>query len=230
MMLIGGLQKCTLVDVPGKVAATIFTIGCPFRCLYCHNPELVIPSQFAKPLSCDDVFNFLRSRIGKLEALCISGGEPTLQKDLSNFIKQVKQLGYFVKLDTSGILPDHLETILNAGNVDYIAMDIKAPIEKYGAITKAKNMERSIERSINLIMNSGIDYEFRTTVAKPLLSVKDFDGIGTLIKGAKRHYIQNYVNASKQVDTTVILESFSQEELDQAQTIMRNYVSLAYIR
>ncbi len=229
-MLIGGLQTCSLVDVPGKVAATIFTIGCPFRCFYCHNPELVIPAQYNKPISCDEVLDFLESRIGKLEAVCISGGEPTLHKDLTTFIEQIKKLGYFIKLDTSGILPDQFETVLQTGNVDYIAMDIKAPLEKYSVITKTKNSGCSIERSVKLIMNSGINYEFRTTVAKPLLSVNDFYGIGTLIHGAKRHYIQNYVKAPKQVDPTITLDSFSDEELQQARDIMSHYVEEAHIR
>lgn len=229
-MLIGGLQKCTLVDVPGKVAATIFTIGCTFRCFYCHNPELVLPEQYNKPLPCDDVLDFLRSRIGKLEAVCISGGEPTLHNDLIDFIKQVKAMGYFVKLDTSGVLPDKCETIFSTGNVDYIAMDIKAPIDKYERIVRSKNVERSVERSINLIMTSGIDYEFRTTVAKPLLCVNDFHGMGDLIRGAKRHYIQNYVNAGKQVDPTAKLESFTKDELLEAQKIMKQYVDSAHIR
>ncbi len=229
-MLIGGIQKCTLVDVPGKVAATIFTIGCAFRCFYCHNPELVLPEQYAKPISCDEVLEFLQARIGKLEAVCISGGEPTLHNDLIDFIAQVKAMGYFVKLDTSGVLPDKCEEIFSTGNVDYIAMDIKAPIEKYNMIVRSKNVERSIERSINLIMTSGIDYEFRTTVAKPLLSVEDFHGMGSLIRGAKRHYIQNYVNAGKQVDPTAKLEAFTRDELLQAQEIMKQSVESAHIR
>ncbi len=229
-MLIGGLQKCTLVDVPGKVAATIFTMGCPFRCLYCHNPELVIPSQFNTPIACADVLDFLKSRIGKLQALCISGGEPTVHKGLGAFIKQVKDLGYFVKLDSSGIFPERLASILSEGNVDYIAMDIKGPLEKYASVAKIQNSEPQIAKSIKLIMNSGIDYEFRTTVCKPLLSVDDFHAMGQLIVGARRHFIQNYVKASKQVDAAAKLQPFCDQELEQAQKIMSKYVGSVGIR
>lgn len=229
-MLIGGLAKCSLVDVPGKIAATLFTIGCPFRCTYCHNPELVIPAQYAKPIPLETIFSFLQSRIGKLEAICISGGEPTLHPDLGSFIERIKDLGYFVKLDTMGIFPDRVEALLATRNVGYVAMDIKAPIDRYDQIINVKNVERSIERSINLLMNSGIDYEFRTTVAKPLLSVADFDSIGPLIRGAKRYFIQNYVKPPKQVDPTVSLASLSQDELLQAQEIMQQYVNCVEIR
>lgn len=229
-MLIGGLERCSLVDVPGKVAATLFTIGCPFRCTYCHNPELVIPAQYATPMPLEDIFSFLRSRIGKLEAICISGGEPTLHPDLGSFIERIKDLGYFVKLDTMGIFPDRVKALLATRNIGYVAMDIKAPIDRYDQIVNVKNVERSIERSITVLMNSGIDYEFRTTVAKPLLSVADFDGIGCLIRGAKRYFIQNYVKAPKQVDPTAILESLSQEELLEAQKIMQRYVDCVEIR
>jgi pyruvate formate lyase activating enzyme len=229
-MLFGGLQKCTLVDVPGKVAATVFTIGCPFRCSYCHNPELVIPSQFATPVPHNDVIDFLKQRIGKLGALCITGGEPTVHKGLGDFIKEVKDLGYFVKLDTNGIFPDKLEALFKQGNIDYIAMDVKCPLEKYELITKKKNMERSIQRSIDIIMNSGIDYEFRTTIAKPLLEVNDFESIGKLIKGAKKFYLQNYVEPPKQVDTQIDLRSFTKDELIDAQSIMKKYVKDSFIR
>ncbi len=229
-MLIGGLEKCSLVDVPGHVAATVFTIGCPFRCTYCHNPELVIPAQYATPIPVENIFSFLRSRVGKLTAICISGGEPTLHPDLATCIQRIQDLGYFVKLDTMGIFPDRVEALLATGNIGYVAMDIKAPIDRYDQIINVKNVERSIERSINLLMNSGIEHEFRTTVAKPLLSVADFNGIGTLIRGAKRYFIQNYVKAPKQVDPTVSLTSLTQEELLQAQTIMQQYVDCVEIR
>lgn len=229
-MLIGGLEPCTLIDVPEKIAATIFTIGCAFRCAYCHNPDLVIPSQYRTPLSSDAVISFLKSRIGKLQAVCISGGEPTLHHDLKEFIHTIKKLGYFIKLDTSGILPDRLMILIEEGIIDYIAMDIKAPIETYDTITKAKNAAASITQSVNLIMNSGIDYEFRTTVAKPILSVNDFHGIGTLIQDAKRHFIQNYVQAPKQVDTTIQLHPFCEQELTQAHAIMQQYVKAVTVR
>lgn len=229
-MIIGGLERCSLVDVPGKVAATLFTVGCPFRCTFCHNPELVIPTQYAEAIPLEQIFSFLHSRIGKLSAVCISGGEPTLHPDLGSFIQRIKELGYFIKLDTMGIFPDRVHALFKAGTIDYIAMDIKAPIHQYHQIIKVQNVERFIERSIDLVMNSGIDYEFRTTVAKPLLSPADFKGIGALIAGAKRHFIQNYVKAPKQVDPSALLESFTKEELLEAQRIMQQYVDHVEIR
>jgi len=229
-MVFGGLQKCTLVDVPGKVAATVFTLGCPFRCSYCHNPELVIPAQFTTPLPREDVIEFLKQRVGKLQALCITGGEPTVHKDLGDFIAEVKALGYFVKLDSNGIFPDKLEALFERGNIDYVAMDIKCPLEKYELITQKKNMEHSIKRSIDLIMNSGIDYEFRTTIAKPLLNVNDFESIGKLIHGAQKFYLQNYVAPPKQVDSKAVFQPFSQDELSQAHSIMQRYIVNSAIR
>ena len=160
----------------------------------------------------------------------MTGGESTQHADLPEMIEKIKAMGFLVKLDSNGSNPEILKNLIDKNLVDYIAMDIKAPLEKYSVITKTKNSGRSIERSVKLIMNSGIEYEFRTTVAKPLLSVNDFYGIGTLIHGANRHYIQNYVKAPKQVDPTITLDSFSDEELQQARDIMSHYVEVAHIR
>lgn len=229
-MRIGGLQKTTLIDFPGKIAATIFTIGCPFRCLYCHNPELVVPDRFCSEIPIETVMHFLEKRAHQLEGLCISGGEPTVHSDLQQFISRVKGLGYLIKLDTNGVNPHVLKNIFQDKTVDYIAMDIKSPINRYSEIIVTKNIEEKIQQSIQLIMNSGIDYEFRTTTAKPLLSIKDFKGIGSLINGAKRHYIQNYVKASKQVNLTKPLEPFTKDELLKSQAILKKYVKKVQIR
>src|SRR3990172_11807091 len=182
-MFIGGLQKTTLIDFPGKIAATIFTQGCSFRCSYCHNGELVIPERFQEPLSEEIVFNFLKKRVGLLQGVCITGGEPTLQRDLRSFIARLKNMGFSVKLDTNGSNPTHLEQVIADGNVDYIAMDIKSKLGDYAAITTSTVAAKMAEKSIALIMNSGFDYEFRTTVAQPLHKPSDFEEIGALIKG-----------------------------------------------
>lgn len=229
-MRIGGLQKTTLVDFPGKVAATIFTIGCPFRCSYCHNPGLVIPSCFVQPIPEQELFVFLQKRVGQLDGICISGGEPTVHKDLPEFITRIKNMGYLVKLDTNGINPQPLEAIIQDGNVDYFAMDIKGPIDRYTAIVNTKNVEERIFKSVQLIMESGIDYEFRTTVVKPLLGEIDFEGIGCLVQGAKRYFIQNYVKPERQVDQTKVLEPFTKAELLEAQRIVQRYVGTVKIR
>ena len=267
-MRIAGLQKLTLIDFPGHVAATVFTQGCPFRCGFCHNPELVLPEKYEPILSEKQIFNFLESRYGKLTGICITGGEPLMQSDIDKFISHMKALGFAVKLDTNGYYPDRLKKIIADGDVDYIAMDIKSSPTKYAmtifngqlsisnqipksktqsvipsptfvgvnsiegsrhSVSAGKNLENRIRQSIGLIVNSGIDYEFRTTVAKPLHSVEDFEGIGQLIKGAKRFFIQNYVK-SKHIDESTNFEPFTDKELKEAKKIMKKYVMEVGIR
>src|SRR3989344_3080683 len=218
-MLIGGLQKTTLVDYPGKVAATVFTLGCSFRCHFCHNPELVIPEQFNPIMPMNEIMDFFKSRVGKLEAVCITGGEPTVQKDIGQFIIDLKKMGFLIKLDTNGTMSDILQKLIDARNINYIAMDIKGPIERYGEITATKGFEEKIKQSVKIIMESGIPYEFRTTIAKPLHSVDDFKGIGELIKGSDLYYIQNFVR-SKHVDDKMTLQSFTKDELAQCLAVI----------
>ena len=262
-MQLAGLQKTTLVDFPGKVAATVFTRGCSFRCHFCHNPELVIPEQFLEQIPEQEFFDFLISRLGKLQGVCITGGEPLLHVDADKFISHIKALGFAVKLDSNGSFPDRLEKIISDGDVDYIAMDIKSPLNKYLMVTNFQNpndklqinyksqssknknfchSERSeesqsdrnnltdkIKESINLIISSGIDYEFRTTVCHPLHEVSDFKEIGKMIKGAKRYYIQNFVQ-SKHVNPKYSFKPFSDKELKDGLKIISGYVNSAQIR
>jgi len=238
-MIISGLQKTTLVDYPGKVAATVFTRGCSFRCPFCHNPELVIPEKFLPEMPMAELREFFVKRQGKLEGVCITGGEPLLFSDTKDFLAELKNLGYAVKLDSNGSFPDRLEEIISLGLADYIAMDIKAPLAQYAKVSKFKahppaggsnpKIEELISRSIGLIMDSGIDYEFRTTICKPLHSVESFRGMGELIKGAKRYYIQNFVH-SKHNDETLPMQAFSDEELEQGRLIMQEYVNEAFVR
>ena len=197
-MLIGGLQKTSLLDFPDKISAIVFTAGCNFRCGYCHNPELI---NSIAPVQ--DVFEFLNSRVGKLDGVVISGGEPCLQKDLPEFIKKIKELGFAIKLDTNGSFPDVLEKVLP--DLDYVAMDIKSPLEKYSQITCRHIDVDKISKSIDMIMKSGIDYEFRTTVVASQLSEDDFEKIGILLKGAKKYYLQKFV-PSKVLDEKFYVE------------------------
>ncbi len=233
-MQIAGIQKTTLVDFPGHVAATIFTRGCNFRCAYCHNPELVVPNRFAPLLPETEILQFLHNRRGKLDGVCITGGEPTLHADLLPFMQHIKALGFLVKLDTNGSNPDRLQHIIDSGVVDYIAMDIKSPLNRYLDVNHARghrstSLVHIIEQSITMIMTSGIDYEFRTTVTKPLLDLPDIVGIGLSIKGAKRHFLQNYV-PSKQINTEQKLWPFNDQELRDAQSTMARYVEYAGVR
>ncbi|SHH44939.1 pyruvate formate lyase activating enzyme [Caloranaerobacter azorensis DSM 13643] len=185
-----GLQKSSFIDYPDKICTVLFTGGCNFRCPFCHNSLLV--KNEGEIILERDVLEFLESRKTMIEAVCISGGEPTLQKELVSFIKKVKDIGYLVKLDTNGTNPDVIKRLLDLRLVDYIAMDIKAPFSKYSSVVGVMVDINSIQESIRLIKNSDIDYEFRTTVCKELLSQNDILELSKEISGAKRYIIQNF--------------------------------------
>ena len=226
---LAGLQKTTFIDYPEKIACIVFTQGCNFRCGYCHNPELFENKE--PVLSVPAFFEFLNKRKGKLDGIVITGGEPTLHgKDLIEFIKEVKSLGFLVKLDTNGTHPDVLQELLNENLLDYIAMDIKAPLAKYKTITRTDIDTKIIKKSIDIIMNSGVDYEFRTTIVKSQLSVEDLRQIGELIQGAKRYYMQKFL-ATKILDETLMSEeSYTDEEFKNLRTILEEYVDFVDYR
>jgi len=253
-MEIAGIQKLTLVDFPGRVAATIFTRGCSFRCGFCHNPELVVKELYQGLLSEKQVFDFFEKRYGKLTGVCITGGEPLLQKDIGKFIAHLKALGFDIKLDTNGSFPDRLKEMIELGDLDYIAMDIKNSLPKYGRTVSIQNskfkiqneemknpeinekwkmendkLQSKIRKSIKLIMDSGIDYEFRTTVCHPLHEVKDFEEIGQMIKGAKRYYLQNFVK-SKHVNEAAKYKPLSDKDIKEAVRIMKKFVGKVEVR
>lgn len=189
-MLIGGLQRCSLVDYPGHVSAVIFTQGCNFRCPYCHNPQLVDPARFGQPLDVDEVFRFLQSRIGRLQAVVVSGGEPLVHDDLPALLGRIRELGYLVKLDTNGSFPGRLSAVVSAGLVDFIAMDIKAPFGRYGELAGVPIDIEAIRESIRIIRESGVDYLFRTTLAEPLLGEDDIRTIRELLGPAEHYRVQ----------------------------------------
>jgi len=186
-MLVGGLQRSSLVDYPGHVSAVIFTQGCNFRCPYCHNPQLVEPARFGQPLDMEDVFRFLQSRIGRLQAVVVTGGEPLVHDDLPALLARIRALGYLVKLDTNGSFPDKLSAVVSAGLVDFIAMDIKAPLGRYGELAGVQVDIGAIQKSVGIIKASGVDYLFRTTMAEPLLDEDDIRKIRTFL-GPRAHY------------------------------------------
>jgi len=207
-MIIGGLQKFSLLDYPGRVSAIIFTKGCNFRCQFCYNPMLVWPIEVSKSkyahlkngeqqkvhptINQDELFVFLKSRAGKLDAVVLTGGEPCLQKDLPEFIRKIKALGFLVKLDTNGSHPEVLAKLIKEKLVDYIAMDLKAPENKYKEVTGVKADFKKIRRSVKLIMRSDLPYEFRTTVVPGLINKDDIAAMGRIIKGADKWYLQNF--------------------------------------
>lgn len=176
----------SLVDYPGKPAAVVFTQGCNFRCPYCYNKELVIPSCFQRPIEQEEVTHFLVKRKGLLKGVVISGGEPTLQNDLLDFIRCVKQLGYSVKLDTNGSRPDVLQKAIDQNLLDFIAMDIKASLESYEKLAAVPIDKILIKKSIFLIKNSGLEHQFRTTLVKPLVQFQDLSRILELVGGEKK--------------------------------------------
>lgn len=229
-MRIGGIQKSSLLDYPGHVCAAIFTIGCNFRCGYCHNPELVIPEKYADPISSQDVLDFLKSRVGLLDGVAISGGEPTLQKDLPEFIAACKDMGYLVKLDTNGSNPAVVAGLLKKKLIDYIAMDIKGPLEKYPSIMGWDIDTDLIKHSIELIKNSGLPHEFRTTIVKSQLSMEDFEKIGKLIQGAHQYALQHFLPSENLNNPAFANEStYSDSEFDQIQKIMQKHVKKCII-
>lgn len=192
-MVIGGYQKLTLIDYPGKIATTVFTVGCSFRCPFCHNPELVNGSQLTANSGLEkDFFKFLKTRRGKLEGVCITGGEPTIQPDLLDFIGKIKKLGYLVKLDTNGSRPDVVRKIISEKLVDFVAMDIKNHLKAYRKTTgELADIER-IKLSVNMIMGGKVPYEFRTTAVPGIHKEEDFLKIAKWISGAKSYYLQQY--------------------------------------
>ena len=222
MFIIGGIQKTTLTDFPQKIAAIVFTQGCNFRCGYCHNPELL---EFNKTnFEVREFLEFLKTGQGKLDGVVITGGEPTLQNGLYDFIKNIKDLNFEVKLDTNGTNPKILEKLINDNMLDYIAMDIKAPLKKYPEITGVDVNIKDIQKSIKIIMNSGIDYEFRTTVVKSMLTIDDIIDIGKMLKGAKRYYLQKFVSTKIYNTDLNNAETYTNEEFTNICEDLKNFI------
>jgi pyruvate formate lyase activating enzyme len=189
-MKIGGIQKTSLLDYPDIISAIVWTIGCNFRCPFCYNKEIVLGN--VKPISEKEVFSFLEMRKGMLEGLVITGGEPLIQKDISDFCKDVKKLNYLIKIDTNGTNPEKLEELIEKNLVDYVAMDIKASKKKYDKLTNTKVNIKKIEESIKILQNSNIDYEFRTTFVPKLLTKDDIIEIAKWLKDSKKFYLQQF--------------------------------------
>ena len=202
-MKIAGLQKLTLLDYPEHTACTVFTAGCNFRCPFCHNSDVVYNK--TEGVSEEELFEFLASRKGKLDGVCITGGEPLLQPDIVEFMQKIRKLGFLIKLDTNGSMYDKLVAIVNEGLCDYVAMDVKSSPNGYniacGGMVNVDNVLKSIAF---LIAQNKVDYEFRTTVVKQLHSKQDFEEIASLIKGCKRYFLQQYKHSHK-----VIKEGYS---------------------
>lgn len=228
-MNISGLQKLTLLDYPSHIACTIFTNACNFRCPFCHNASLVLHPFKESFIAETDLFSFLKKRVGILEGVCITGGEPTLQPDLISFIDKVKELGYLVKLDTNGYRPDVLQELITTRRVDYIAMDVKNSKEKYAmTIGLDSFLLNNIEKSIELLLSNDITYEFRTTVVQEYHSLDDFISIGQWIKGASHYYLQAYTDSKDLIKEG--LHPRSKDEMLLMKERLIPYVPNTYLR
>lgn len=223
-MKIGGVQKFTLLDYPGKIAAVVFTVSCNFNCPFCHNPELVDSSKIKKQPAIPekDFFDFLKQRQGSLEGVCVTGGEPTLQQDLLDFTKKIKNLGFSVKLDTNGSNPEIIEKLIQENSVDYLAMDIKGPLEKYQEITRGKIDFKKIKKSVEMVKNFP-EYEFRTTILPVFHKKEDIIKIAEWLKGSKNYFLQQF-RPHKTLDHAFEKEkSYSSEELSEICQTIRPY-------
>lgn len=257
-MLTGGLQKLTLIDYPGKVACTVFCVGCNFKCPWCYNPELVLPEKIKNQprVSEKDFFKFLKSRQGLIEGVVISGGEPIIHKDLPEFCQKIKKMGFLVKLDTNGSNPAMLKKLIDKKLVDYVAMDIKAPLgvkaqsskrkaQKYDILTGAKGNLNKVKESIKIIKSSGIDCEFRTTIVPTLFVKEDIIQIAKEIggnpsmasgqasstgSGQGRYYLQNF-RPEKTIDPKFKkIKLYSKEYLLEIQRAVSPFFEICRIR
>lgn len=226
-MIIKGIQKLTLLDFPGRVACTVFTAGCNFRCPFCHNASLVLGGSDGF-INENEIFAFLEARRGRLSGICISGGEPTLQPDLARFIRRVKELGYAVKLDTNGYRPEVLRELLSEGLLDYVAMDIKSSRERYSAVAGVEVDVSKIEESAALLMSSGVPYEFRTTVVRELHSAEDFPEIGNWLSGAENFYLQSFVDSGDVISDG--LNGYDKKDLQELLNLLKVKIPSAKIR
>jgi pyruvate formate lyase activating enzyme len=248
-MVIGGLQKFSLLDYPEHLSAVIFSKGCNFRCQFCYNPMLVWPEEEGKfnnitsseedgeikmghpQINESDLFDFLISRTGRLDAVVITGGEPTLHSDLPEFIEKIKKQGYKIKLDTNGTNPKMLMSLLSGNLLDYLAMDIKGPEKKYDLVTGVQPNLKDIKKSVKIIKESGLPYEFRTTVVPGLVKIADIAEMAKLISGAEKWFLQNFKS-----DIELVNESFNGEkpysykEMEEMKKIAEKYVKLCQIR
>ena len=228
-MRLGGLQKMTLLDFPGRVACTVFTVGCNFRCPFCHNSSLVV-SPALPELSQDDFFAFLRKRQGLLEGVAITGGEPLLHPDMPEFLEKIRALGYAVKLDTNGAFPERLRAILEAKLADYVAMDIKNSREKYERTAGVAGILPKVEQSAELLLGGGTPFEFRTTLVDELHEPEDFAAIGEWIAGVDRYFIQGFVDSGDILAGSEAYHAASPEKAKACLEAVRAFVPGAQLR
>ena len=228
-MVIHGIQKLTLVDFPGHPASILFSGNCNFRCPFCQNAPLVLDSEDEPVLDNDEIFSFLKKRKKMLEGVVVTGGEPTINKDLIPFLSSLKDLGYLVKLDTNGYMPEVLRKAVESGVVDYVAMDIKTSLDEYSKLCGVENIDTSrIKESIDYLMSGAVDYEFRTTVVEPLHHKENFEKIGEMTKDCLRYYLQSFVDSGNIIGKNCFSPSI--EQLQNYLEILSSYIKNVSIR
>ena len=228
--IFAGLQKLTLLDYPGKVACTLFTKGCNFRCPFCHNASLVVRADEQPNYTNDEILAFLKKRQGILDGVAITGGEPTLMSGLYDFIVQVKEMEYSVKLDSNGTRPEVLKKLVMNGLVDYVAMDIKNSPEKYAytcGLPESYDLSK-IEESKNFLMEGHVDFEFRTTVAKPFHTEEDFYKIGEWLKGSEKYFLQQFKDSGDIIGQEI--SSFNESEMEKFLNVLLPFVPNTQLR
>lgn len=228
-MLVCGLQKLSLLDYPGKTAATVFTCGCNFRCPFCHNSSLVIDADKSEKIDLGELLSFLKKRQKLLDGICITGGEPLLQEDINLFISEVRSMGFLIKLDTNGSFPQRLKELVNSGLIDYVAMDVKNTMQKYALTTGKQKVDLDkINESIEFLKKGKTEYEFRTTVVKELHTGEDIAQIGKLLSGAKHWYLQQFADSG-----SLIVPGWHAHSAEKMQALLaeaQKYVPSALLR
>ena len=229
-MLIKGLQKLTLLDFPEKMACTLFTFGCNFRCPFCHNASLVLSDRADDSIiSEEEFFSFLQKRRGMLEGVCISGGEPTLQPDLPDFIRRIRDLGFAVKLDTNGYRPAVLRALIDEGLLDYVAMDVKNSLSRYPETVGIARFDTApLEESMDLLMENRVPFEFRTTLVRGLHTPESIAEMGKRLAGEERFFLQTFEDSGDLIADG--LSGFDREETEALLAVLCNYVPNAQIR
>ena len=228
-MRIAGFQKLTLLDYPGKVACTVFTPGCNYRCPFCHNAGLVLPQRERQDIPEDEVLGYLEKRAGLLDGVCLTGGEPLLHRDLPGFIRRVKALGYCVKLDTNGSDPVQLGRLMDENLLDYVAMDIKNGLARYPETAGIPAVDLSaVIQSAELLMQGKVPFEFRTTVVKEFHTPEDIEAIGKWLRGAPKYYLQNFLDSGDMIRSG--LHPVEENTLRQMAYILRPYVGETALR
>ncbi|MBO4216743.1 MAG: anaerobic ribonucleoside-triphosphate reductase activating protein [Clostridia bacterium] len=228
-MKISGFQKLTLLDYPGKVAALLFTAGCDFRCPFCQNSELVLNPALAPAIDTEYIFDYLKKRSGVLDGVCITGGEPLLSDGVFETARRIKSLGMIVKLDTNGSFPDRLSEMIAEKLCDYVAIDIKSSKRNYHTASGCMIDLSKIEKSVGILMTGSVDYEFRTTCVRELVSRDDLRGIGEWIRGAKRYRLQTFVPGERNISPEGYT-AYTPEEMLELRDMMKEYVSDVEVR